>query len=822
MGSASLAKPIAQLRNELKSLDRAYSPGHHGLWSAGRRAELVDVALDALFHAAAPPAGVGLAAQGGYGRRQLLPCSDIDLLLVHDGRRPDDVARLTERLLYPLWDGGLEVGQAVRTPLECEQIAADRPDALTSMLDARWLAGDVALVNEVADRIRSIAATDVPAFARVLSEDAMLREERFGVTAHLLEPDLKSGTGGLRDVHAVRWATAVAGDALLRTAERDALEGAEEFLTRARSALQIETGKRTDQLSLELQPLIARAMGFSDEPRLIAEDGLMRAVFEHARLIRWISGNVLARAETGTLMPARVPVPFPGPDEVLEALATVAEAGEPPGAALLDSIEATQVRDSIKWTDKTRRAFLRIMRAGAPGVAGLDALDRLGLLARLVPAWADVRCRPQRDPYHRFTVDAHLASAMVEMGRLVAEGGDEAALMTGALAEAPGRDGLLLGALLHDIGKTGEGGHVAVGSRIAAETMDHMGIDGSTRDLVTFMVTEHLLLPDTATRRDLTDENLILDVAARIGSPERLAALMLLAEADAHATGPAAWTPWRQALLRELVTRVQHVFERGHMGVELAQQLTERIEGVRALLEAEPDEAVQRFVLRMPRGYFLTVEPARIAAHYPTIAPDVGSTEVRASAKPGAQTGIYDLLVVAADRPGLLSWIAGAVALSGLTILTAQAFTTDDGVAVDLFEVEGVFESDIDEVRWREFRGVLRRSIEGRLSLEHRVAEKRARYPASRSEAPITVTVDNEVSDYSTVIEVGAPDRIGLLYDITSALVDLTLDVHLAKVATYPDRVIDAFYVRDSLGRKVTDMTQIAEIESTVRERLEA
>ncbi|MGZ8631055.1 MAG: ACT domain-containing protein, partial [Actinomycetota bacterium] len=206
---------------------------------------------------------------------------------------------------------------------------------------------------------------------------------------------------------------------------------------------------------------------------------------------------------------------------------------------------------------------------------------------------------------------------------------------------------------------------------------------------------------------------------------------------------------------------------------------------------------------------------------YPTIAPDVGSTEVRASARQGSRAGTYELLVVAADRPGLLSWIAGALALAGLSILTAQAFTTDDGVAVDLFEVEGVFESEIDDARWREFRGVLRRAVEGRLSLDHRVAEKRSRYPGPRSDAPITVIVDNDVSDYSTVIEVGAPDRIGLLYDITSALAELTLDVHLAKVATYTNRVIDSFYVRDALGRKVTEARQVDEIESAVRSRLE-
>ncbi|MGH2539499.1 MAG: HD domain-containing protein [Actinomycetota bacterium] len=822
MEAAPLAEPVTKLREELDALDRAYSPGHHGLWSAARRAGMFDSALAALFEAAGAPSGVGVAAIGGYGRRQQLPSSDVDLLIAHDGSRPDEVAELTEHLLYPLWDAGFDVGQAVRTPSECEQVARGRIDVLTAMLDLHPIAGDRAVVERCADGVRALAADDVPAFARALQLDAGVRAERYGVTAHLLEPDLKSGAGGLRDAHAVRWIASIAGQALLRSAEREALEAAEEFLTRVRSALRFETGKRTDRLPLDLQPPIARAMGFTDEPRMIAEDGLMRAMFEHARAVRWISENVLGRAEAGAAMPTDAPVPFDHIDEAIEALAAVAERGLRPQARLLDSIEITPVVSPIQWTSGTREAFLRVLRSGDAGVAVLDALDRLGLLSRLVPAWAAVRCRPQRDPYHRFTVDTHLTGALAEMCRLLATTDTDDPLTAGALALVPDRDGLLLGALLHDIGKIGEGGHVPVGARIAAETLDRMGIRGEARDLAAFMVSEHLLLPDTATRRDLTDENLILDVAARIGSPDRLAALTLLARADATATGPAAWTQWRQTLIAELVTRVQRVYERGHMGTELAQRLADRIDAVRELLASEPDDAVERFVLRMPRGYFLSVEPARIATHYPTIAPDVGSTEVRAAARPGAKAGTYEMLVVAADRPGLLSWIAGAVAVAGLSILTAQAFTTDDGVAVDLFEVAGIFEPEVDEARWREFRGVLRKAVEGRLSLDHRVADKRAQYPVPRSDVPITVVVDNDASDYSTVIEVGAPDRIGLLYDITSALSELTLDVHLAKVATYTGRVVDAFYVRDALGRKVTDETQVAEIEAVVLDRLRA
>ena len=515
------------------------------------------------------------------------------------------------------------------------------------------------------------------------------------------------------------------------------------------------------------------------------------------------------------------------PPGVLDALAEGIEAGSVPSPGLLDAIEATEVPDPVVWTDEVRRAFLRLLRAGDGGVDALETLDRLGLLTRYLPAWADVRCRPQRDPYHLYTVDRHLTGALREMDRMLSAGprpdapdqdGVDDPVERDAVARIGDPDGVRLGALLHDIGKVGEGGHVGIGARVAAETLAHMGVAAPTRELAAFMAAHHLLLPDTATRRDLTAEDLILDVASRIGSPERLAALYLLAKADALATGPAAWTPWRQALIRELVAKVQRAFDRGEMGEELAEQLTERIDRLRALLSGEPEAGVERFVLTMPRGYFLTVDPARAAAHYPTIAPEVGSHEVRTAAVAGPRPGTYELLVVAADRPGLLSWIAGALALAGLSILTAQVFTTDDGTAVDLFEVEGAFEPDVTEPRWRELRTTLRDAVGADLARASRARE--ARLLPAKSDAPVTVTLDNGASDFSTVIEVGAPDRIGLLYDITSTLADLRLDVHVAKVATYTDRVIDAFYVRDALGAKVTDPAQIAEIEAAVHARL--
>ncbi len=787
----------------------------------------MDACLRDLFGESRPPSEVALVALGGYGRAELLPGSDIDLLILRPAGDAAGVAELTERLLYPLWDAGLSVGHAVRTSDECLEIAAERLDAATAMLDARILAGDGSLWETTRARLLAWVRAAPRAFADRLREDARQRLKRHGSVSHLLEPDLKEGAGGLRDVQSLGWLRLAveeepglpALDGVLRAAEREAVDQATEFLVRVRSALHLQTGRPTDRLFLDLQPHVARAMGFEDEPGLRAVDGLMRAVFEHARQVEHATGAVFDRYLRGESAPGELEET---PEAAIRAFAGVARERGVMSASLLDRIEAMAIPDPVPWSAGVRDGFLAILRAGKEGVEALEAMDRIGLLGKLVPEWLPVRCRPQRDPYHRYPVDVHLLEALAGMVRLLARPEETDRLAAEAAAVTTDVDALLLGALLHDIGKNGEGDHVAVGARAAASVLDRMALPPRTRDLAQFMVEHHLLLADTATRRDLGDDDQVLDVAATVGDPERLAALYLLAVADAGATGPLAWTPWRATLVRELVAKVQRVLERGDVGAETAERLTARADEVRALLSREDPAAIERFLLRMPRSYFLNLPVPQIAAQFPLIAAPIGALEVRTASALGPRPGTHALTVVAADRPGLLSLLAGALSLAGLSILTAQVFTTEDGTAVDLFEVEGAFEAEIGEERWREFRTTLRKALEGRISLEYRVGQKRAYYPPSRAGIPVEVSLDNDISDFFTVIEVGAPDRIGLLFDITRTLAELRLDVHLAKVATYGERVIDVFYVRDVLGRKVEDPEQTAEVERALAARAAA
>ena len=401
---------------------------------------------------------------------------------------------------------------------------------------------------------------------------------------------------------------------------------------------------------------------------------------------------------------------------------------------------------------------------------------------------------------------------VAELGRLDGFG---AAL----LREAGEAAGLRLAALLHDIGKSAGRGHAEAGAQQAARIAAFMGLEASRADEVAFLVRHHTLLSRTALGRDLEDEEFVLRLAETVGAPRRLDLLYLLTEADARATGPAGWTPWKAALVRELYHKVRRLLTRGEYAGE---DLHARLEAVRAAvrtLAGPRREAADKLLEEMPLSYLLSSRPEIIVAHLELTE---GTGPVRLQVRPSSRRGHERLTVMTADRPGLLWRICGTLALHGLNILEARAYTRDDGFALDLFEVCDAVEEAIAPAKWDRLREDLPRAVEGRLALAARLRPKPLPYGAGASggrshiDFPPAVRVDNEASDFYTIVEVIAPDRVGLLYLITRALSDLDLDIHLAKVDTQGARARDSFYVRDREGQKITDDVHLREIERTL------
>jgi [protein-PII] uridylyltransferase len=700
--------------------------------------------------------GVALVAVGGYGRKELLPGSDLDVLLLHDGR--DGIAGIADRIWYPVWDSGAHLDHAVRTVPQARRVARSDLKVALGLLNARHVAGDADLTT----RLREGALEDWRSNARTrLAELKGLHEERarlHGELAYLLEPDLKESRGGQRDVHAIQAIAA----AWVAPAPGPKVRAAYEQILDARHVLHEVTGRRLDRLVLEEQDEVARTLGLLDG------DALLRQLAGAGRTIAYAVDHAFRQADRaggrralgvrmrrgkpdrrpladgvveqdGDVVLARAAVPQTDPVLVLRVAAAAAQVGLPIAPRALARLAECPPL-SVPWPSDARNALLALLGAGASAIAVWEALDQEGLLATLIPDWERVRNRPQRNPLHRFTVDRHLV---------------ECAANAAALARDVSRpDLLLLAALLHDIGKGWPGDHSVSGEVVARDVCKRVGLNEIDVELVAAAVRHHLLLPVVATRRDLDDPMTVEHVATTVGGSRTLLELLhALAIADGLATGPAAWNDWKAGLVADLVRRVS------------------------AVLDGEP----------MP-------EPAALREDQLALVADGG---------PAAIVEGNEVTVVALDRPGLLWRAAGVLASHRLTVRWANATAVGD-TAVTVFNVVPEFGDPPDAVL---VSSDLRRMLEGRLDVEDRL-ERRARAARGRgfTAPPPKVTLVDDASTTATVVEVRAHDEPGLLWRIGRALGECGLNVHAARIETLGAEAVDVFYVTDATGGLLTDL----------------
>ena len=736
--------------------------------------DATDVWLAALFEESAEgnTAGLSLVATGGYGRQELAPGSDLDVWLLHDGR--PEVAAIAERLWYPIWDAGLKLGHAVRTPKQALALASEDLDTATASLSLRHIAGDAELADAYIAPARERWQRRGSRWLDQLHTGVVTRHGVAGEVAFRLEPDLKEGRGGLRDIHALRWAEAAR--PVLQPGDTETLRMAEEVLLDARVALHRLTKAASDDLLLERQDEVAAALGFADA------DALMEQVATAGRTVAWVSDEAWRRAASSprthlgrafrreravgpglALRDGEVHVDphadFDDPSLVLRAGVVAASAVMPIDRVSLDLLaDRAPVLGGI-WPDAAREALVDLLSTGRAAIAVLETLDQRRLLERVLPEWQPVRSKPQRNALHRFTVDRHLCEAAAN-----------AAALTNTVARP---DLLLIGTWLHDIGKGYPGDHTVVGMELVSTIGRRMGFPPDDVETLVDLVRLHLLLPDVATRRDLGEQEVIRSVASAVGTLSKLELLAALTEADSMATGPSAWGPWKAELVKDLVRRVAHVLRGG-----------------------EPEDLRADDDFPGPQVRSLMAQ---------------GRTTVRID---GPQ-----LTVVAPDRPGLFSRVAGTLALKGLAVLGAEA-GSEGPMAASQFRVDagGI------EVDWEDVVRDVRRAIDGQLAIEARLTQRARtgrRMPAAmRLVAEPSVRVDNTASGTSTVIEVRAPDRVGVLYRITRAFADLDLDIRWAKVTTLGHEVVDSFYVRTSTGGKIEDRDHVRELERAILHQL--
>ncbi len=710
-----------------------------------------------------------LVAVGGYGRNELAPFSDIDLLFVHQSS-PGRVEEVASAIWYPIWDAGLRLGHAVRSLDEHTNLAKTDLDTATAMLTARHIAGDAKLGREVVESGRSGFSKRRKRWLTELRERVRTRQAVAGDVAYILEPDLKDGHGGIRDAHSLWWAEC--GGLALEPDDDAALNDCYDVLLDARVALHRATGRPGDVLRLEDQDATAVAAG---KP---SADALMADIAAAARTVAWIADEAWGRVgkERGgrpnevapgvILLDGEIELaddadPAVDPTFMLRVATAAARHDARIGRTSLDRLAEQVPQWPERWPAGAIDKLVALLLEGHRTIPVLEALDQRGLISRMLPEWEPVRSRPQRNAYHRFTVDRHLW---------------EAAANAAELADTVSRpDLLVLGALFHDLGKGYPGDHTEAGMELVRELGPRLGLGEHDVDVLVTMVEHHLLLPDVAVRRDLSDPATIRMVADAVEDEDTLELLHSLTIADSKATGPSAWGAWKDELVRDLVARVAHVVGGGDV-----------------------HEATW------------------------TLFPDADTLALMATGEHHVRVDGDRLTMVYRDSPGTFSRIAGVVSLHGLDVVTARAHSDEPQLGrVSMGASEFRVQVPRTGIDWASVEADIVRALHGRLAIESRLAERARTYRRRRPmqaalPGPPRVVFHDDASSDATVVEVRCTSKIGILHRITKALAEVGLDIRHATVQTVGLEVVDTFYVRDWNGAVIDDRAHRAEIERAI------
>ena len=858
-------------------IQRRHRAGAPGLETVADLSALTDALLTPLYRSAEGLAAVrfgdraapcALVALGGYGRRELCPASDVDILFVYQGEVGRVLHALVHFLLHLLWDVGFTVGHAVRTLKDCRKMAEEDIRSRTSMMEARFLAGEPALFERLRNVVGgAMARRKAQEYIRAKLAEQAARHEKYGGSLYLQEPHIKEGVGGLRDAHTALWVAAaqhpvrdlddLATWGILDREEVSACRAAMDFLLRARVELHYLAETRSDLLLFPLQVPAAAHLGFTDDGAARGVERFMQTYYLHARTIQQVSARVVDRC-TGTpsrvgarlrqlmgrdlgdgfteiareihILPRHQELFAEDPVRLLKAFWYAQQTRFPLSQGTRDLIRANLHRfdDAVRRSNRALGCFLAILRERT-GVAGiLRQVHETGVLGAYLPEWGALTCLVQHDLYHKYTVDVHTLLALEHLE------GIEGAKTTHAEEFRTIADGLAhpevlkLGVLLHDIGK-GEGhGHVPRGARLTVQILERMGLPPEEVAQVEFLVANHLVMAHLSQRRDLSDERMVLEFARRVKTIPLLQMLYLLTYLDIQAVGPEVWTEWKGTLLWELYLKTHTILTRGIAeGVDDAARAAEvRATLVRELATEFPAPTLQAHLDKAPVRYLLTTTAARVAQHLRLIEQVQAGEEVALQWAAYPMTGHSEVMLCAYGKRGRFVRIVGTLTANGMNILSAAIYTLADGLVIRHFQVDDGRGSAIgDQAAWARFGADLDRVLREAMDVRELILARRRevlRRPAYKGATPppTRLEFDNVVSETHTVLDVRTADRLGLLYVISSVLNELGLDLSLAKITTEADQAVDVFYVTERDGSKVPEGPRMEEIRRRLTEAI--
>ncbi|OGL02357.1 MAG: [protein-PII] uridylyltransferase [Candidatus Rokubacteria bacterium RIFCSPHIGHO2_12_FULL_73_22] len=849
------------------SLKVRHAEGASGQESVRAHARLIDdvvLALTRLLAADGARAGLvptplAVMALGGYGRGELNLQSDVDLMVIYEGELSPYVQRAMQELLYTLWDLGLQVGHSLRSLDDCVAMARTDFSSRTSMQEARFLAGDRRLFARFQRVLReNVYRRDFGKFLETTLTERDQRYRKFGASPYIGEPNVKESAGGLRDMHTAMWLGAakfgartlreLADKGLITPREQAAADAALTFLWRVRNELHFFSGHKNDVLGRDLQPRIAKNLGYENDETSLGVERFMHDYYLHARVIHRVSRRLIARcqetlsrrgsAERRQRQQALADglVFFDGalhladrdPRRLREDATRLMKVFwhlHRLGCELsLDLERAVEdalhlVDDGFRRSPLVRDLFLDVCRNWGRVAQTFSEMHEIGLLGRYLPEFGALTCLVQYDVYHRFSADQHSLFAVEHLEALAPGQSAESEGAALVFNEVEKPELLMLGMLLHDIGKAQGHGHVAKGIPLVRALTARMGLDPADAGAVEFLVAHHLTMSHVAQRRDIDDPKTVADFAATAGDPQRLRMLYLLTYADMRAVGPGVLTPWQARILHELYARALARLTGGRVARPNRTQLVGRLHA--AVGEDLELQAVKAHLAMVTDRYLASTSVQRMAEHLRMLRRLAGASVVTELFH-HPDLGSSDLVVVTRDVPGLFALIAGTLAAHGVNIISAQIHTRADGIAIDTFQVnDPLGETLTSKARWTRLLDALRAVLTGEERVETLLERRRAagRAPASAA-GPPKIALDNQLSDAATVLEVKCPDRLGLLYLITRTLSALGLDIASARIATEIDQAFDTFYVHDRQGRKLEDPETLARVREALAEAL--
>ena len=804
---------------------------------------------------------LSLVAVGGYGRGELNPCSDIDIMFLHDGTvAVETVEAFAQKLLYILWDLRLDVGYSVRTVTDCSEMALQDLTVKTALIDCRYLAGHQPLYATLRKTVYTqILPKASDKFIKEKIAEMRNRRSKYGATIYLLEPNIKEGEGGLRDLQTALWVAQVKYKfddpkelvikGVLSEAEMEVYRSALDHLWRIRNELHFHTRRKSDQMNFDLQVHLAGFLGYKDRGRVLAVEDFMRDYYRHAARVEHFSSSLVSRCiwrDEGALKVlgyfVRRPVGqgcFVLKGELIIPDESVVENNPPLLMQLFELAQKHNVSLNIrvKWlvrrslhlvNDKFRRnrevnqSFMNILRSEKGLSKTLRLMHHLEFLNEYIPEFEHIYCKVQHDLYHIYTVDIHTLFAVEQIEKILnGEACTELPLPCTVAKQIGKRELLILSVLFHDIGKGEGGGHADKGADMIPTIARRLGLSKEDSERLEFLVRQHLVFAHISQRRDLADERMIMQFARQMGTSENLKMLFLLTIADVRAVGADVWTTWKAMLFNELYEKAFNILERGDFRLEASSERARTIRRkVRQMVEYDVPEQTAREELRaLPTRYLLSTPLQTIADHLRLLV-QLDELDLVMRLQHESDSGYSNFIICTFDTYGLFSKITGVMAANGINILGAQIYTAKNGKVLDILQVnspQGFLITDTN--RWDKVQADMASVLHDTTNVADLVDRRQRPTLLTAKTArqfPTLIEIDNEVSEDYTVIDIYAHDKVGLLYLITSTLNQLGLYIGVSKISTKVDQVADVFYIRDIFGHKIHDTSKLEEIRTSL------